>query len=106
MTARHPAATIAAMQTIEKAAMSMVPPTAQDLAAAREAAQYLTQAQAQLNAAQATTAAANTVLAAQQQTAATGGVAVTFGRGLAAYTNAATLGTPANQPGLRLAATA
>ncbi len=104
--ANNPAATIAAMQTIAKAAMSEVPPSAEDLAAAREADQYLAQAQAQLKAAQATTAAANTVLAAQQQSAAFGGATVTFGQGLAAYGTAATLGTPANQPGARLAATA
>ncbi len=48
----NPAATIAAMQTITNAAMSVTPPTAQDLAAVREAAQYTSEAEAALKAAQ------------------------------------------------------
>ncbi len=98
--ANNPAATVAAMQTITRAALSVVPPTAQDLLAVREAAQYSAEAQAALkssrtaatttnatttnaaaaaksaNAAwiaqtQAVTAATATVLAAQQQAGAT-----------------------------------
>jgi hypothetical protein len=124
----NPAATLAAMQTITNAALSVVPPTAQDLLAVREAAQYTATAEAALHATQAgtatntnagtttgataqtaqsriarqqaVTATTTTLLAAQQQ--AVGALYGVTGRGFSAYA-ATTLGTPANQAGSPLA---
>jgi hypothetical protein len=68
----NPAATLSAMQTITNAALSVAPPTADDLMAVREAAQYTAEAEAALRSAQAGTATAATTNTANGTTATTG----------------------------------